>query len=85
MTQSNTIDSTSVSPAKRVKIETDNYVDWLSDVIYVRTTSVEKTPIFEIVNKELEKYDAEPQIVGDPLKWWRSREGSLPNLAQVAS
>ena len=30
------------------------------------------------------KYDAEPQIRGDPLQWWKSREASMPILAEVA-
>ena len=30
------------------------------------------------------KYDAKPQIVGDPLLLWKSREGSMPILAKVA-
>ena len=36
-----------------------------------------------MINKELEKF-GEPQIKGYPLKWWNSREGSMPVLAEVA-
>ena len=65
---SNTTDHTNMSlnanPSKRIKVDTEDYDDWLSDVIYVGTTSVDKATNVEIINKELEKYDTEPQIVG---------------------
>ena len=59
--------------------------DWLDDVIYVKTEKEKiQTSTYELVNQELEKYDAEPQIRGDPLQWWKSREASMPILAEVA-
>ena len=70
---------------KKIKLDETAYDDWLSDVIYVGTSKAPKQiTASELVNKELEKYDAEPQITGDPLLWWRSREGTMPILAQVA-
>ena len=54
-------------------------------VIYVKTEKEKiQTSTYELVNQELEKYDAEPQIRGDPLQWWKSREASMPILAKVA-
>ena len=59
--------------------------DWPDDVIYVKTEKEKiQTSTYELVNQELEKYDAEPQIRGDPLQWWKSREASMPLLAEVA-
>ena len=39
---------------------------------------------YELINQELEKYDAEPQARGDPLPWWKNRQGSVPILAEVS-
>ena len=70
---------------KKIKLDETVYDDWLSDVIYVGTSKASKQiTASELVNKELEKYDAEPQITGGLLLWWRSREGTMPILAQVA-
>ena len=70
---------------KKIKLEAVDYDDRLDDVIYVKTDKVKiKRNDDEVVNKELEKYDTEPQIRGNPLEWWKSREGSLPLLAEVA-
>lgn len=68
---------------KRTKVEVE-YDDWLSDVIYVGTEKKTKSSNLELIKTELEKYDAEQQIAGDPLAWWKSREGSLPILSEVA-
>ena len=70
---------------KKVKLEAENYDDWLDDVIYVKTDR-EKVQVsdFELINQELEKYDAEPQARGDPLLWWKNRQGSMPILAEVS-
>ena len=70
---------------KKVKLEAKNYDDWLDDVIYVKTDR-EKVQVsdFELINQELEKYDAEPQARGDPLLWWKNRQGSMPILAEVS-
>ena len=70
---------------KKFKLESDDYDDWLSDVIYITTERDERQASHsELLNKELEKYDAEPQIKGDPLEWWKSRQGSMPILIEVA-
>lgn len=69
---------------KKVKYEPEDYDDWLDDVIYVKTEKEKiQTSAYELINQELEKYDAEPQIRGDPLQWWKSRESSMPILAEV--
>lgn len=68
---------------KKMKLECE-YDDWLSDVIYVGTDKTIKSDSLELINKELEKYDTEQQITGDPLAWWKSREGSLAILSEVA-
>ena len=65
----------------KIKLE---YDDWLNDVVYVGTTDGPQKANYELINKKLEKYDTEFQIVGDPLLWWRRREGSIPTLANVA-
>lgn len=71
--------------AKKMKQESNDYDDWLNDIIYVGTErKEEQTTKIDMINKELEKYDAEPQIQGNPLDWWKSREGSMPTLAKVA-
>ena len=46
-----------------MKLNETAHDDWLSDVVYVGTSNVPK-PIttYELVNNELGKYDAEPQI-----------------------
>lgn len=54
---------------KKAKPDVAEYDDWLSDVICVGTTSIEKSSNMEKVNKELEKHDTEPQVLGDPLNW----------------
>lgn len=36
------------------------------------------------VDIELEKYQAKSQCKGNPLEWWKSREGSMLTLAKVA-
>lgn len=80
-----TASQTTEPQMKKRKAETEDYDDWLSDVIYVGTESAkQEVSKSELVNKELEKYDAELQIKGDPLEWWKSREGSMPILAEVA-
>ena len=77
--------STQEPQMKKLKYEPEDYDDWLDDVIYVKTEKEKiQTSTYELVNQELEKYDAEPQIRGDPLQWWKSREASMPILAEVA-
>ena len=71
-------------PMKKVKYEAEDYDDWLDDVVNVKTEREKSTTSYELINTELEKYDAEPQIRGDPLQWWKSREASMPILAEVA-
>ena len=71
-------------PMKKIKLESDDYDDWLRDVIYIGSEHVEnQTSHSELINKELEKNNPEPQIKGDPLEWRKSREGSMPILAEV--
>ena len=70
-------------PKKKIKIE-EEYDDWLNDVIYVGSEKMIQNNKLELIDKELEKYDAEQQITGDPLTWWKSREGSMPILSEVA-
>lgn len=70
---------------KRLKVESEDYDDWLSDVIYVGSESgKQQTSNSELINQELEKYDGELQIKGDPLEWWKGRKGSMPILSEVA-
>lgn len=52
-------------------------------MIYVKTEDKQSTSL-ELIDRELEKYDAEPQSRGDPLLWWKSRESSMPILSEVA-
>ena len=70
---------------KKIKIEAEDYDDWLDDVIYVKTEKDKiQSSTYELINQELEKYDAEPQIRGDPLLWWKARQASMPILSEVA-
>lgn len=77
-------ESSTEPPQKKIKLESEEYDDWLNDVIYVGTHEEAQNSHLELINKELEKYDAELQIKGDPLQWWKSRESSMPFLAEVA-
>ena len=72
-------------PLKKPKVEFGDYDDWLNDVIYLGTEQqkCEKSKS-ELINKELDSYDTEAQIKGDPLEWWKSREASMPILPEVA-
>ena len=72
-------------PLKKHKVEFGDYDDWLNDVIYLGTEQqkCEKSKT-ELINKELDSHDTEAQIKGDPLEWWKSREASMPILAEVA-
>ena len=61
--------STQEPQMKKIKYEPEDYDDWLDDVIYVKTEKEKiQTSTYELVNQELEKYDAELQIRGDPLQ-----------------
>ena len=79
-----TSDACEPTPAKKIKLETDEYDDWLDDVVYLKTEKEPSVSTIELINQELDRYDAEAQIRGDPLQWWKSREISMPFLAEVA-
>ena len=57
--------------SKKIKMESEDYDDWLDDVMYIKTEEKEQstTSALEIINKEMDRYDAEVQIKGDPLEW----------------
>lgn len=72
-------------PPKKMKTETD-YDDWLDDVVCLETENAKPSvSALELINEELDKYDAESQIKGNPLEWWKARQSSMPHLAEVAS
>ena len=70
-------------PTKRVKRELfqeDDY-DWLSGVIESDTASESES---DAVDRELERYHAEPFCKANPLDWWKERESIFPVLSMMA-
>ena len=57
-------------------------MEWLQDVIAVDDV-IQPTPE-DIVNKEYQRYLAEPVSQEDPLNWWKRRESVYPTMAKLA-
>ena len=57
-------------------------MEWLEDVIVV-DEAMEPSPE-DIVNKEYQRYLAEPVSKEDPLTWWKRRESVYPTLSKMA-
>ena len=50
---------------KKPKIESSDYDDWLNDVIYMGTEQKCQKSDIELINREMDLYDSEAQIIGD--------------------
>ena len=60
------------------------YDEWLDDVICVDTVPKNQSSDAELINIELDKYNSRAQYKGDPLERWKTREGSMSLLANLA-
>ena len=49
-------DACEPTPAKKIKLETDEYDDWLDDVKYLKTEKEPSVSTIELINQELDRY-----------------------------